>query len=117
MVLVAVFLTLSMIFTLVISGQVAAIVMIPLALAAAQAVGLDARPFAMAVAMGCSLAFLTPLGHPVNIMVMNPGGYSFRDYGESWLAPDRHCLCFDPVPHPHFLGTIITRHWKKNFLV
>jgi len=85
MVLVAVFLTLSMIFTLVISGQVAAIVMIPLALAAAQAVGLDARPFAMAVAMGCSLAFLTPLGHPVNIMVMNPGGYSFRDYAKVGL--------------------------------
>ena len=85
MVLVAVFLPLSMIFTLVISGQVAAIVMIPLALAAAQTVGLDARPFAMAVAMGCSLAFLTPLGHPVNIMVMNPGGYSFRDYAKVGL--------------------------------
>lgn len=85
MILVAVFLTLSMIFTLVISGQVAAIVMIPLALAAAQALGLDARPFAMAVAMGCSLAFLTPLGHPVNIMVMNPGGYSFRDYAKVGL--------------------------------
>lgn len=85
MVLVAVFLTLSMILTLLISGQVAAIVMIPLALAAAQAVGLDARPFAMAVAMGCSLAFLTPLGHPVNIMVMNPGGYSFKDYAKVGL--------------------------------
>jgi di/tricarboxylate transporter len=30
--------------------------------------------------MGCSLAFISPLGHPVNIMVMNPGGYTFKDY-------------------------------------
>lgn len=85
MILIVVFLTLSMIFTLLISGQVAAIVMIPLALAAAQTLGLDARPFAMAVAMGCSLAFVTPLGHPVNIMVMNPGGYSFKDYAKVGL--------------------------------
>jgi di/tricarboxylate transporter len=62
------------------SGQVTAIVMIPLALVTAQGTGIDARPFAMAVAMGCSLAFISPLGHPVNIMVMNPGGYTFKDY-------------------------------------
>jgi di/tricarboxylate transporter len=69
-----------MIFTLLISGQVSALVMIPLALTAAQTLGMDARPFGMAVAMGCSLAFITPLGHPVNIMVMNAGGYEFKDY-------------------------------------
>jgi len=79
-ILIAVFLALSMTFTLLIGGQVSAIVMIPLALAAAQTLGLDARPFGMAVAMGSSLAFLTPMGHPVNIMVMNPGGYGFKDY-------------------------------------
>jgi len=79
-ILIAVFLALSMTFTLLIGGQVSAIVMIPLALAAAQTLGLDARPFGMAVAMGSSLAFLTPMGHPVNVMVMNPGGYGFKDY-------------------------------------
>jgi di/tricarboxylate transporter len=80
LVLLGVFLALSMIFTLLISGQVSALVMIPLALTAAQTLGMDARPFGMAVAMGCSLAFITPLGHPVNIMVMNAGGYEFKDY-------------------------------------
>jgi len=85
LVLIGVFLALSMTFTLLMSGQVSAIVMIPLALAAAQTLGLDARPFAMAVAMGCSLAFVTPLGHPVNIMVMNPGGYTFKDYAKVGL--------------------------------
>jgi di/tricarboxylate transporter len=35
---------------------------------------------AMAVALGSSLAFPTPIGHPVNTLVMGPGGYSFRDF-------------------------------------
>ena len=74
-----------MLLTLRMSGQVSAIVMIPIALTAAQTLGLDARPFAMAVAMGCSLAFITPLGHPVNIMVMSPGGYTFKDYAKVGL--------------------------------
>jgi len=34
----------------------------------------------MGVALATSLAFLTPLGHAVNILVMGPGGYTFRDY-------------------------------------
>lgn len=80
MLLVAVLLFISMALTLLMSGQVTAIVMIPLALVVAQSTGIDARPFAMAVALGCSLAFISPLGHPVNIMVMNPGGYTFKDY-------------------------------------
>jgi len=78
--LIAVFLFVTMLLTLLISGQVTAIIMIPLALVTAQGIGIDAQPFAMAVAMGCSLAFISPLGHPVNVMVMNPGGYAFKDY-------------------------------------
>ncbi len=83
--LITLFLATSMLLTLLMSGQVSAIVMIPIALTAAQTLGLDARPFAMAVAMGCSLAFITPLGHPVNIMVMSPGGYTFKDYAKVGL--------------------------------
>lgn len=77
---ISLFLLVSMLLTLMISGQVSAIVMIPLALTAAVSMNIDPRPFALAVAMGCSLAFITPLGHPVNIMVMNPGGYTFKDF-------------------------------------
>jgi di/tricarboxylate transporter len=79
-VIIAMFLFITMMLTLIISGQVSAIVMIPLAISAANGLGIDPRPLAFAVAMGSSLAFLTPMAHPVNIMVMDPGGYSFKDY-------------------------------------
>ena len=40
----------------------------------------------MGVALASSMAFLTPLGHPVNVLVMGPGGYRFRDYLKvGWL--------------------------------
>jgi di/tricarboxylate transporter len=64
-----------------IAGQAAVpIVLAPIGLALAQASGADARGLAMAVALGSSLAFLTPLGHPVNTLVMGSGGYTYRDY-------------------------------------
>ncbi len=62
------------------SGQVSSLVIAPLALAAAQQMGVDPRGMAMGVALGCSLAFPIPFGHPVNIMVMSSGGYTLRDY-------------------------------------
>ena len=37
-------------------------------------------PFLMAVAVGASCAFLTPVGHQSNTLVLGPGGYRFRDY-------------------------------------
>jgi len=80
MAIVAIFLFLAMLFTQLMSGQISAIVLIPLAITAATTMNINPRALGMAVALGCSLAFLTPMGHPVNIMVMNPGGYSFKDY-------------------------------------
>jgi di/tricarboxylate transporter len=61
-------------------GQVASIVLTPIGLTMAASAGADPRSVGMAVALSCSLAFLSPLGHPVNILVMGSGGYSFRDY-------------------------------------
>lgn len=52
----------------------------PLAFAAAEATGADVRPFIMAVAVAGSCAFLTPLAHPVNLLVHAPGQYRFGDY-------------------------------------
>ncbi len=61
------------------SAAVAAVVA-PIAIRAAQRIGADPRALAMGVALATSMAFLTPLGHPVNMLVMGPGGYRFRDY-------------------------------------
>lgn len=61
-------------------GPAVAAMMGPVAIQVAVQVGLDPRAMAMAVALACSMAFLTPLGHPVNVLVMGPGGYRFADY-------------------------------------
>lgn len=62
-------------------GNVAtAVILAPIAISAAASLGTDPRAMAMAVALGASMAFLTPTGHPVNILMMGPGGYNVRDY-------------------------------------
>ncbi|MBU0494458.1 MAG: SLC13 family permease [Chloroflexi bacterium] len=71
---------LATLLTQVMSGQVAAVVLAPIAIAAARGLGTEPRAMAMATALGCSMAFLTPTGHPVNVFVMGPGGYRFRDF-------------------------------------
>lgn len=54
--------------------------MAPIAIGIAQFTGLSADAFLMAVVVGSSSAFLTPIGHQSNAMVMGPGGYHFGDY-------------------------------------
>ncbi|NZA28248.1 SLC13 family permease [Luteimonas sp. SJ-92] len=57
-----------------------AAVMCPIALGAAGALGVSADPFLMAVAVGASCAFLTPIGHQNNTLILGPGGFRFGDY-------------------------------------
>ena len=78
--LAGILLILTLGITQLVGGQVASLILAPLALSAALASGADARGMGMAVALGCSLAFLTPYGHPVNVMIMGPGGYKMRDF-------------------------------------
>lgn len=61
-------------------GAVVAALLVPVAVQAATAAGLDPRSFAMAIALATSMAFATPLGHPVNVLAMGLGGYRFKDY-------------------------------------
>jgi di/tricarboxylate transporter len=70
----------TMFFTQAINGAVAAAVIGPIAIKIAQQTGLNPRSMVMGIALACSMAFITPLGHPVNILVMSPGGYKFRDF-------------------------------------
>jgi di/tricarboxylate transporter len=71
--------------TQILSGQVTPLVIAPIAIAAARHLGVDPRGMAMAVAMGCSTAFLTPISHSANMLVMGPGGYKFKDYARVGL--------------------------------
>lgn len=57
-----------------------AAVMCPIALGTAQTLGVDADPFLMAVAVASSCAFLTPIGHQNNVLIMGPSGFRFGDY-------------------------------------
>ena len=57
-----------------------AAVMCPIALGTANALGASADPFLMAVAIGASCAFLTPIGHQNNTLILGPGGFRFGDY-------------------------------------
>ncbi|GGD74505.1 SLC13 family permease [Lacimicrobium alkaliphilum] len=57
-----------------------AAMMCPIALGTASALGVSADSFLMAVAIGASCAFLTPIGHQNNTMILGPGGFRFGDY-------------------------------------
>lgn len=63
-----------------VNNAAAAVLMAPIAIRVAGGVGASPDPFLMAVAIGASCAFLTPIGHQSNALVMGPGGYRFGDY-------------------------------------
>lgn len=70
----------SAMLTQAVSGAAVAAIMAPIAVSAAAGSGAPPHALGMAVALGSSMAFLTPLGHPVNTLVMGAGGYRFSDY-------------------------------------
>ncbi len=63
-----------------VNNAAAALLMAPIAVRVAQGVDASPDPFLMSVAVGASCAFLTPIGHQSNALVMGPGGYKFSDY-------------------------------------
>lgn len=66
--------------TELVTNNAAALLMFPIAVAAAPAAGVDPRGMAVAVAIAASASFLTPLGYQTNTMVYGPGGYRITDY-------------------------------------
>lgn len=70
----------TMLLSNVVNNAAAAVLMAPIAITLANGMGVSADPFLMAVAVGASCAFLTPVGHQSNALVMAPGGYRFDDY-------------------------------------
>ncbi|MBE0672611.1 MAG: SLC13 family permease [Anaerolineales bacterium] len=80
LVVLAGFVLLTVALTQIINGAAAVTVIAPIAIATAQQIGMEPRSIAMAVALASSMAFMSPLGHAVNVMVMGAGGYTFKDY-------------------------------------
>ncbi len=64
----------------VLNNTATTIVAAPVGIQMAQALGVSADPFLMAVAVAASSAFLTPIGHKNNTLILGPGGYHFGDY-------------------------------------
>lgn len=77
-------LTLILIVTMTLSdfmnNAATAAVMCPISISTATQLGTSADPFLMAVAIGASCAFLTPIGHQNNTLILGPGGFRFSDY-------------------------------------
>jgi di/tricarboxylate transporter len=69
-----------MLLSNVVNNAAAAILVAPIALGVAGQLGLSSDATLMAVAIGASCAFLTPIGHQSNALVMEPAGYRFGDY-------------------------------------
>ena len=69
-----------------INNAATAAVMCPIAIGTAAALGVSADAFLMAVAIGASCAFLTPIGHQNNTLILGPGGFRFGDYWRMGLV-------------------------------
>ena len=73
-------LVLTMTLSDIINNAATAVVMAPISVGIANQMGVNSDCFLMAVAIGASCAFLTPIGHQNNALIMGPGGYRFGDY-------------------------------------
>lgn len=78
----------TLIATEVITNNAAAVLIFPIAMAAAESMGVSATPFVIAIMVAASAAFATPIGYQTNLMVYGPGGYRFMDYVRFGLPLD-----------------------------
>ncbi len=84
----AVILVATMLMTDYMNNAATAAVMCPIALSSAAQLGVNPDSFLMAVAIGSSCAFLTPIGHQNNTLILGPGGFRFGDYWRMGLPTD-----------------------------
>ena len=86
--LLFVILVITMATTDIINNAATAVIMAPISAGIGMQLGYDVEPFLMVVAVGASCAFLTPIGHQCNTVVMGPGNYKFTDYWRLGLPLD-----------------------------
>ena len=78
-VLAAIYL-LAALMTETMSNAAAAVLLAPIAISTAEQIGVDSRPFLMAITFAASTGFSTPVGYQTNTMIYNPGGYRYTDF-------------------------------------
>lgn len=76
----AVLMIVTMLLSAVINNAATVVLMAPIGISIANGLNASIDPFLMAIAIGASCAFLTPIGHQSNTLVLGPGGYNFKDY-------------------------------------
>jgi len=91
--LIAIFMMITMGLTDIINNAATAVVMAPIAISISMVLEVSPDPFLMAVAIAASCAFLTPIGHQSNTLVMGAGGYRFGDYWRMGLPLDIIVIC------------------------
>ncbi len=86
--MLALLMVVTMLLSDIMNNAATAVIMAPLGIGIAKGLGVAVDPFLMAVAVGASSTFLTPIGHQSNLLVMGPGGYRFGDYWRMGLPLD-----------------------------
>jgi di/tricarboxylate transporter len=92
--ILAIIMVLTMCLSDIINNAATALIMAPISVGIAVSMEVSADPFLMAVAVGASCAFLTPIGHQCNALILGPGGYRFSDYWRMGLPLELLILIF-----------------------
>jgi di/tricarboxylate transporter len=95
--LLGIMISATMLLSAVVNNAATVVLMAPVAISIAGTLGASADPFLMAIAVGASSSFLTPIAHQSNTLVMGPGGYKFTDYLRLGL-PLSILVCCAAVP-------------------
>ena len=95
--LVVLIMIITMFLSDIINNAATAVIMAPLAVSLAEKINQPIEPFLMSVAIGASCAFLSPIGHQCNTLVMAPGNYKFGDYWKVGL-PLEILIVFISIP-------------------
>jgi di/tricarboxylate transporter len=95
---------LTTIFTEIITNNAAAALVFPIALSAAQQLGIDPKPFFVTIAIAASASFSTPIGYQTNLIVQAIGNYKFRDYLKIGLPLNFLAFILSMLLIPYFWG-------------
>lgn len=78
--IISAFILIMAVLTNIVSNNAAAVIGTPIAIAAAQQLGIDPMPFVLAVLYGANMSFATPFGYQTNLLILSTGGYRFSDF-------------------------------------